>query len=125
MLPASATRPDAVIIASLEAIWPSLIPMETLAPSPQAELVDAIWTFQAPSKLAAEAGALTDAPASSTMWAAMTVLRRFDMTFSYVSTPKSHIGVSKTVRIVTLTMASSDGGGALRFDARELERGRG
>ena len=42
MLPASATRPDAVIMASVDAIWPLLIPIETLAPLGQAALVEAI-----------------------------------------------------------------------------------
>jgi hypothetical protein len=42
MLPASATRPDAVTMALLDATWPLLMPMETLAPLGQATLVDAI-----------------------------------------------------------------------------------
>jgi hypothetical protein len=82
MMPASATRPDAVIIALLEATWPLLIPIETLVPPPQAEFVEAIWTFQAPSKLAAAAGVVTDAPANNRTWMAMIVLRRLGMTFS-------------------------------------------
>jgi len=63
-----------------------LIPIETLAPSPQVELVEAIWTFHAPSKLAAAAGVVTGAPASNRMRAAMIVLRRLGMTFLFVST---------------------------------------
>jgi hypothetical protein len=82
MTPASATRPDAVIIALFEATWPLLIPIETLVPPPQAEFVEAIWTFQAPSKLAAAAGVVTDAPANNRTWMAMIVLRRLGMTFS-------------------------------------------
>ena len=37
MLPASATRPDAVTMALLEATWPLLMPIETLVPFGQAE----------------------------------------------------------------------------------------
>jgi hypothetical protein len=109
MMPASATRPDAVIIALLEATWPLLIPIETLVPPPQAEFVEAIWTFQAPSKLAAAAGVVTGAPASNRMRAAMNILRRLGMTSPFVSTrAKSHIGISGTVRVVTLTIVSGD-----------------
>ena len=75
-----------VIIALFEAIWPLLIPIETLAPPPQAELVEAIWTFQAPSKLAAAAGVVTEAAASNRMRAAMIVLLRLGMAFPFVST---------------------------------------
>lgn len=35
-LPALAMRPDAVTAAPLDAIWPLLIPIETVAPLPQA-----------------------------------------------------------------------------------------
>lgn len=106
ILPASATWPDAVIIASFEATWPLLIPIETLAPPPQAELVEAIRTFQAPSKLAAAAGVVTDAPASNRMRVAMMVLRRLGMAFPFVSVrTRSHVGHSRTVMVVTLKMA--------------------
>jgi len=74
------------IIALFEAIWPLLIPIETLAPPPQAELVEAIWTFQAPSKLAAAAGVVTDAPTNNRMRATMIVLRKLGMAFPFVST---------------------------------------
>src|SRR3984885_8066842 len=111
MLPASATRPDAVIIPPFEAIWPLLIPIETLAPSPQVELVEAIWTFQAPSKLAAAAGVVRGPAASNRIRAAMNILRRLGMTSPFVSTRiKSHIGISGTVRVVTLTIVSGDRG---------------
>ena len=56
MLPASATRPEAFIMALVDATWPLLIPIETVAPPPQALLVEAIWTFHSPSKVAAAAG---------------------------------------------------------------------
>ena len=42
MLPASATRPDAVTMALVDATWPLLMPIETLAPLGQAALVEAI-----------------------------------------------------------------------------------
>jgi hypothetical protein len=42
MLPASATRPDALTAALLDATWPLLMPIETLAPLGQAPLDDAI-----------------------------------------------------------------------------------
>ena len=62
MVPASATRPDAVTVALFEAIWPLLIPIETEAPLLQAAFDDAICTFQSPSKVAAAAGvAITSA----------------------------------------------------------------
>ena len=105
MLPASATRPDAVIIALLEATRPLLIPIETLDPPPQAELVEAIWTFQAPSKLAAAAGVVMDAPASNRMRVAMIVLRRLGMTFPFVPMQtRSHVGVLQTVTVITLAI---------------------
>ena len=50
MMPASATRPDAVTVALLDAIWPLLMPIETAAPLLQAALDEEIWTFHAPSK---------------------------------------------------------------------------
>jgi hypothetical protein len=49
MVPASATRPDAVTKALLEATSPLLMPIETVVPLGQAALFDAIWTFQEPS----------------------------------------------------------------------------
>ena len=103
MLPASATRPDAVIIALFEATWPLLIPIETLVPLPQAEFVEAIWTFQAPSKVAAAAGVVTAAPASSRMRVAKIVLRTLGMTYPlcFVSNKGSHVGRSSTVMAVT------------------------
>ena len=42
MLPASATRPDAVAMVLVDATWPLLMPIETLAPLGQAALVEAI-----------------------------------------------------------------------------------
>ena len=55
MLPASATRPDAVTVALVEATWPLLIPIETDAPLLQAAFDEAICTFQSPSNVAAAA----------------------------------------------------------------------
>jgi len=56
MLPASATRPDAVTVALFEATWPLLIPIETDAPLLQATFDEVICTFQAPSNVAAADG---------------------------------------------------------------------
>ncbi len=56
MAPASATRPDAVTVALLEATWPLLIPIETDAPLLQAAFDEVICTFQAPSNVAAADG---------------------------------------------------------------------
>ena len=79
MLPASATRPDAVTVALFEATWPLLIPIETLVPFGQAPLDEAIRTFHAPSKLAAAAGVVTDIPKSKTMRVAMIALQNCPM----------------------------------------------
>ena len=56
MLPASATRPDAVTVALFEATWPLLIPIDTDAPLVQAAFDEAICTFQSPSNVAAADG---------------------------------------------------------------------
>src|SRR3981081_3403886 len=56
MAPASATRPDAVTTALVEATWPLLIPIETDVPLLQAVFGEAICTFHSPSKGAAVAG---------------------------------------------------------------------
>lgn len=56
ILPPAATRPDAVIIASLDATRPWLMSIEAVAPLPQAELDEAMRTLHAPSKVAAAAG---------------------------------------------------------------------
>jgi hypothetical protein len=86
-----------------------LIPIETLAPSPQVELVEAIWTFQAPSKLAAAAGVVRGPAASNRIRAAMNILRRLGMTSPFVSMRiKSHIGISGTVRAVTPAIVSGN-----------------
>jgi len=59
--PASATRPDAVTTAVVEATWPLLIPIDTDVPLVQAAIDEAICTFHSPSKVAALAGvAVTD-----------------------------------------------------------------
>ena len=42
IVPASATRPDAVTMALPEATWPLLMPIETVVPFGQAVLVEAI-----------------------------------------------------------------------------------
>ena len=56
MAPASATRPDAVTTALVEATWPLLIPIETDVPLVQAAIDEAICTFHSPSNVAAVAG---------------------------------------------------------------------
>ena len=65
MLPASATRPDAVTVALFEATWPLLIPIETDAPLGQAAFDEVIWTFQSPSKVAAADGAAKPSAAAN------------------------------------------------------------
>jgi hypothetical protein len=57
MLPASATRPDAVTAALLEAIWPLLMPIATVAPLPHVSLDDEMRTFHVPSKVEPAASA--------------------------------------------------------------------
>ena len=78
MLPASATRPDAVTVALFEATWPLLIPIETDAPLLQAEFDEVICTFQAPSNVAAADGVAKPSAASSE--ATTTDFRDFTMT---------------------------------------------
>ena len=56
MTPASATRPEAVTIALLDATWPLLMPIATLLPLGHAAFLEVIWTFHEPSKVATEAG---------------------------------------------------------------------
>jgi hypothetical protein len=56
MLPASATRPDAVTTPLFEATWPLLIPIETDVPLGQAAFDEVIWTFQSPSNVEAADG---------------------------------------------------------------------
>src|SRR5580704_11353037 len=107
MLPASATRPEADIIALVEATWPLLIPIDTLAPPPQALLVEAIWTFHSPSKVAAAAGVAADIPASIRIRAAITALRKCPMTCPCCWTrPRSHIVAPADVMGVTPTTAT-------------------
>ena len=65
MLPASATRPDAVTVALFEATWPLLIPIETDAPLGQAAFDEVIWTFQSPSNVAAADGAAKPSAAAN------------------------------------------------------------
>ena len=65
MLPASATRPDAVTAALFEATWPLLIPIETDAPLLQAAFDEVICTFQSPSNVAAADGVAKPSAASS------------------------------------------------------------
>jgi hypothetical protein len=78
MLPASATRPDAVTVALFEATWPLLIPIETDAPLLQAAFDEVICTFQAPSNVAAADGVARPSAANSE--AATTDFRDFTMT---------------------------------------------
>src|SRR5258708_31712060 len=63
MLPAWGTRPDAVISGLVEATWQLLIPIERVVPPPQALFDEAIWTFHAPSYVAAApAGVAAEIP---------------------------------------------------------------
>jgi len=65
ILPASATRPDAVTVALFEATWPLLIPIETDAPLLQAAFDEVICTFQSPSNVAAADGVAKPSAANS------------------------------------------------------------
>jgi hypothetical protein len=65
MLPASATRPDAVTVALFEATWPLLIPIQTDAPLLQAVFDEVICTFQSPSNVAAAHGVAKPSAASN------------------------------------------------------------
>src|ERR1044071_10051572 len=78
ILPASATRPDAVTVALFEATWPLLIPIETDAPLLQATFDEAICTFQSPSNVAAADGVAKHSAASSET--TTTDFREFNMT---------------------------------------------
>src|SRR5665213_4029889 len=110
MLPASATRPDAVTMALLDATWPLLMPIETVAPLGQAVLVEAICTFHSPSKVAAAAGVAMDVAISSRKRAAITGLRKCSMASPFGWTPtRSHgaspvdvMGVTPAARIPIL-----------------------
>ena len=57
MTPASATRPEAVTIALLDATWPLLMPIATLLPLGHAAFLEAIWTFHAAVESCAAAAA--------------------------------------------------------------------
>src|SRR5581483_4770809 len=78
MLPASATRPDALIMPSPETL-PLLMPIESVAPLPHSELDEAMRTFQEPSKEAAAAGVANGRTQKSAMRVARTTLRRLVM----------------------------------------------
>lgn len=78
MLPASATRPDAVTVMLFEATWPLLIPIETDALLLHAALDEVICTFQSPSNVAAADGVAKPSAVSSE--AATTDFRNFSMT---------------------------------------------
>jgi hypothetical protein len=80
MLPASATRPDAVIIGLFDATWPLLMPIETVAPLGQAPFDEAIWTFHAPSNVAAAAGVATEIPSRNRIRVAIIAVRTCPMT---------------------------------------------
>src|ERR1700761_2712847 len=97
MLPASATRPDAFIIASFDSTLPLLMPIETLAPFGQAAWLEAICTFHWPSKPAAAAGVAIAAPASIRMRVTILAFEKWFMTYPYVlMRGYSHIGTSTT-----------------------------
>jgi hypothetical protein len=65
ILPASATRPDAVTAVLFEATWPLLISIETDVPLGQAAFDEVIWTFQSPSNVAAVDGVAKPSTANS------------------------------------------------------------
>jgi len=65
ILPASATRPDAVTAALFEATWPLLISIETDVPLGQAAFDEVIWTLQSPSNVAAADGAAKPSAAAN------------------------------------------------------------
>src|SRR6202035_2297604 len=106
MLPASATRPDAVTMALLDATWPLLMPIATVVPLGQAELLEAIWTFHSPSNVAAAAGVTIDVAISSRKRAAITGLRKYSMaspfgwtpTGSHSASPMDVMGVTPLAR---------------------------
>jgi len=77
MVPASATRPEALTV-ELET-WPLLIPIETVWPSPHSDLEEAIRTLQVPSKEAdaSAAGAANgEARANAMLIASEALLKR-------------------------------------------------
>src|SRR5260370_9504704 len=80
ILPVSATRPDAIIGGLVDATWPSLMPIETVAPLAQAALGEAIWTSQEPSNAAAAPGVATAIPTTNTTRGAIAVLRQPSIT---------------------------------------------
>jgi hypothetical protein len=57
------------------------MPIETLVPLEQAPLDEAIWTFHAPSKVAARAGVATAIAARNRMRVAKSVLLKCCMTY--------------------------------------------
>lgn len=79
MAPASATRPEAVTAALLEATRPLLIPIETNAPLLQAAFDETIWTFHSPSNFAAIAGAAVKSVAKSAKRETRDNLREFSI----------------------------------------------
>src|ERR1700687_5042868 len=108
MIPASATRPDAVINGVGDATWPGLIPTDTVAPPPQTLLVDAIWTFHSPSNVAAAAGVAIDMAANKRMRVVMIALRNGPMTFPSCWTPAgSHKVSPENVMGVTPAVATA------------------
>ena len=84
MAPASATRPDAVTEALLEATRPLLIPIET-APVVQAAFDEAIWTLHSPSNFAAAAGVAKTSATKSAVREARDILLMLAITFPCVS----------------------------------------
>src|SRR5258708_2633868 len=79
ILPASATRPEALTPELADATWPLLMSIATLAPLPQAEFDEAICTFHSPSKPAAEACVAKGIASSTRMRAAIVSLRKCPM----------------------------------------------
>lgn len=67
MAPASATRPDAVTAALLEATWPLLMPIATVEPLPQVSLDHEMRTFHAPSNVEPAASACVSGKATEIM----------------------------------------------------------
>src|ERR1700753_2719528 len=78
MLPASATRPDALTMPSPETL-PLAMPIETVAPLPHSELDEAMRTFQEPSNDAAAAGVASCMARRAAVLVAITTLRKLVM----------------------------------------------
>ena len=72
--------------ALVDATWPLLMPTETVAPPPQAELAAAIWTFHSPSNVAAATGVAANIPRRNRIRMVKSIARKRRMTFPFVPT---------------------------------------